>query len=161
MSNLFDTHRFEAINNINLDEVNAEAEAYREAKDELRKEIEIDVAIPEQVRNEFKQKGRLSAETWFQLVYGISLKRCAQITAYMLVVGAILFAGIFAVQRVYDANHPLEVVVQKTSDDGAVYYEHTAGDQTWITTEPEDDGPFWDAVNRIYSTFAKDGKYSR
>ena len=161
MSNLFDTHRFEAINSVNLDEVNAEAEAYREAKAELKREIEIDIAIPEEIRTEFKQKGRLSAETWFKLVYGISLKRCAQITAYMLVVGAVLFGGIFVVQRVYDKSHPLEVTAQKVSEDGTVYYEHTAGDKKWITTEPEDDGPFWEAVNRVYSFFAKDGKYSR
>lgn len=158
MSNLFDTHKFDAID---LNEVNSEAEAYREAKAELRKEIEIDVAIPEEIRTEFKQNGRLSAETWFRLVYGISLKRCAQITAYMLVVGAVLFGGIFVLNRWYNASHPLEVTAQKVSEDGTVYYEHTAGENTWITTEPDDDGPFWEAVNRAYSFFAKDGKYSK
>lgn len=160
-TNIFDTHRFEAINSVNLDEVNNEVEAYREAKAELKREIEIDVAIPEDIRKEFKRKGRLSAESWFKLVYGISLKRCAQITAYMLVVGAVLFGGIFAVNKWYDLNHPLEITVQKVSEDGTVYYEHTAGDEKWITTEPSSDGPFWEAVNRMYSLFADDGKYSK
>ena len=158
MSTIFDTHKFDVVD---LNEANAQAEAYNKSYEELRQEIEIDVAISPEIREEFSATGRLSAENWFMLVYGISLKRCTQIIVYMLVIGVILFTGIFAIEKVYDKSHPLEVTVQKFSEDGTVYYEHTAGDQTWITTEKEDTGIFWEIFNRVYSYFNEDGVYSK
>lgn len=162
MSNLFDTHKFDAID---LNEVQAQSEAINKSVDEFRQEIEIDVAIDPEIREEFITTGRLSAENWFQLVYGISLKRILQITVYAFVVFVIAFLGCLFVKKAYTDKIPLEVVSSKTCVDEAgnevVYYEHTKGNQEWITTEKNDDGPLWETFNRIYSYFNEDGIYSK
>lgn len=158
---IYDTGRFDAID---LNDAEVQAEAYNKSIQELKDEIEIDVAIPAEVREEFVATGHLSAENWFQLVYGISLKRIAQIVVYAFVIFCIAFAGCFAIKKLYTDKIPLEIVTTETCVDDVgnevVYYRHSKGDQDWITTEKTDRGLFWEAFNHIYSYFADDGIYS-
>lgn len=160
-ANIFDTHKFDAID---LNEVQAQSEAINKSVDEFRQEIEIDVAIDPEIREEFIATGHLSAENWFQLVYGISLKRIGQIIAYAFVVFIIAFAGCWFVKKTYTDKIPLEMVTTETCVDDVgnevVYYRHTKAGEEWITTEKDDNGPFWDVFNHIYSFFNDDGVYS-
>lgn len=161
-TNLFDTHKFDCVD---LNEANAQAKVINKSMEELRQEIEIDVAIDPEIREEFAATGRLSAENWFQLVYGISLKRIAQIAIYAIIVFIIGFIGCFFIKKVYTDKIPLEVITSETCVDETgnevSYYRHSKGGEEWITTEKDDNGPFWEAFNRIYSYFNEDGIYSK
>lgn len=161
MSTIFDTHKFDAID---LNEANAQADAINKSVEEFKQEIEIDVAIPDEIRNEFATTGRLSAENWFQLVYGISLKRIVQITVYALIVFAIAFTGCLFVKKTFTDKIPLEVVTAESCVDDVgnevTYYRHNKGDQEWITTDKEDRGILWEGINHLYSYFNEDGIYS-
>ena len=161
MSTIFDTHKFDCVD---LNEVQAQSEAINKSVKEFRQEIEIDVAIAPEIREEFETTGRLSAENWFQLVYGISLKRIAQIIIYAFVVFIIAFTGCWFAKKTFTDKIPLEVVTTESCVDDVgnevTYYRHNKGDQEWITTEKEDRGILWEGFNHLYSYFNEDGIYS-
>ena len=161
MSTIFDTHKFDCVD---LNEVQAQSEAINKSVKEFRQEIEIDVAIDPEIREEFENTGRLSAENWFQLVYGISLKRIAQIFIYALIIFVIAFLGCLFVKKTFMDKIPLEVVTTESCVDDVgnevIYYRHSKGDQEWITTDKSDRGILWECVNHVYSYFATDGVYS-